>query len=249
MIVWAIWKERNKRIFKELAKTVELVINDIKASIEEVIYGRSRNVSKFKFNDWDMEMERNWSLKNALFHYPKNRINRKEVRWEKPQNNWVKLNFDGACRGNPGQAGFGAVIRNKEGNVVSGTYGYIGHATNNEAKIRALEVGLLLCKEIGLTNIQVEGDSQIIINGVTNDKLLNWKLSKWLLHIHSLLQAIKPYEITHILREGNKVADLLANLGVNSQVVEVTVIPMALSPEVTDLCRKDLWIRKTEGVG
>lgn len=145
MIVWAIWKERNKRIFKESAKIVELVKNDLMASIEEVICGRSRNVRNFKFNDWDMEMERNWSYKNALFHYPKKRINEKEVRWEKPHNNWVKLNFDGACRGNPGQAGFGVVIRNKDGNVVFGTYGYIGHAINNEAEIRAIEFGLLLC--------------------------------------------------------------------------------------------------------
>lgn len=118
-------------------------------------------------------MERNWSFKNALFHYPKKRINRKEVRWEKPNYNWVKLNFDGACRGNPGQAGFGAVIQNKDGNVVLGTYGSIGHATNNEAKIRALEAGLLLCKEKGLTNVQIEGDSQIIVNGVINGKFLN----------------------------------------------------------------------------
>ncbi|XP_059076997.1 uncharacterized protein LOC131876189 [Cryptomeria japonica] len=76
-------------------------------------------------------------------------------------------------KGNPGQAGFGVVIQNKDGNVVSGTYGSIGRATNNEAEIRALEAGLLLCKEKGLTNVQIEGDSQIIVNGVTNGKFLN----------------------------------------------------------------------------
>ncbi|GLJ21646.1 hypothetical protein SUGI_0403140 [Cryptomeria japonica] len=194
-------------------------------------------------------MERNWSFKNALFHYPKRRINRKEVRWEKPHNNWVKLNFDGAYRGNPGQAGFGAVIQNEDGNVVFGTYGNIGCAINNEVEIRALEAGLLLCKEKGLSNVQIEGDSHIIINKVTIGRLLNWKLAKWLPHIRSLLQAIKPYEISHIHKEGNRVADLLANLGVNSHVAEVPVDPKSLSLEITDLCRKDLLIRKCDGVG
>ncbi|XP_057845071.1 uncharacterized protein LOC131054551 [Cryptomeria japonica] len=57
------------------------------------------------------------------------------------------------CRGNPGQAGFGAVIRNEDGNVVFGTYGNIGCATNNKAEIRALEAGILLYKEKGLSSV------------------------------------------------------------------------------------------------
>ncbi|XP_057860117.2 uncharacterized protein LOC131068854 [Cryptomeria japonica] len=220
-------------------------MDNLKTGIEELICGKSRNARKLKFNDWDMEMERNWSFKNALFHHPKKRINRKEVRWEKPHSNWVKLNFDGACRGNPRQACFGVVIRNEEGNLVSGTYGHIGYATNNEAEIRALEAGLVLCKERGLTNVQIEGDSQIIINGVTTDRLFNWKLAKWIPRIWFLLQAIKPYEISHIHREGNRVA----NLGVNSHAAEVSVDPEALNSEITDLCKEDLSIKKCNGVG
>ncbi|XP_059066973.1 uncharacterized protein LOC131858066 [Cryptomeria japonica] len=204
-------------------------MDNLKTSIEEVICGKSRNVRKFKFNDWDMEMERNSSFKNALFHHPKKRINRKEVKWEKLHRNWVKLNFDGACRGNPGKASFGAVIQNEEGNMVSGTYGHIDCATNNEVEIRALEARLVLYKEKGLTNVQTEGDSQIIINGVTTGRLLNWKLAKWLPRIQLLLQAIEPYEISNIHREGNRVADLLANLGVNSRATEVTFDSKTLS--------------------
>ncbi|XP_059068576.1 uncharacterized protein LOC131859070 [Cryptomeria japonica] len=130
-----------------------------------------------------------------------------------------------------------------------GTYGNIGCATNNEAEIRALEAGLLLCKQKGLSNVQIEGDSQIIINGVTATRLLNWKLAKWLPRIQSLLQAINPYERSHIHREGNRVADLLANLRVNSDSAEVSMDPKTLSLEITDLCRKDILIRKCDRVG
>ncbi|GLJ46384.1 hypothetical protein SUGI_0977580 [Cryptomeria japonica] len=132
--------------------------------------------------------------------------------------------------------------------MVSGTYGNIGCATNNEEEIRALVAGLVLCKEKGLTNVQIEGDSQIIINGVTTGRLLNWKLAKWLPCIRSLLQVIKPYEISNIHREGNRVAEFLANLGVNSHAAEVSVDLDKISSKITDLCRKDLS-KKCDGVG
>ncbi|GLJ37446.1 hypothetical protein SUGI_0760820 [Cryptomeria japonica] len=194
-------------------------------------------------------MEKNLSLKNASFHYPRKQIDRSKVRWAKPHCNWVKLNFDGANRGNHGQAGYGAVIRDEVGNIVSGTYGHIGRATNNEAKLRALEAGLLLCKQKGLSNVQVEGDSQIIINGVINSRFTNWKMAKWLPHIHTLLQSIRPYEISHIFREGNRLADLFANLGVMSNVAEVLVDPKSISMKITKLSRNDVMERKRDGVG
>ncbi|XP_057839045.2 uncharacterized protein LOC131049060 [Cryptomeria japonica] len=165
MIVWLIWKERKKRIFKETSKPIDVVISNLKATIEEAICGKSRNVRKFRFNDWDAEMERNWSLKNVIFHYPKKKIDRENVRWTKPHSNL-------------GQAEYGAVIRNEDGNILSGTYEHIGCASNNEEELRALEAGLLLCKQKGLTNVQIEGDSQIIINGVINSRFTNWKLAR-----------------------------------------------------------------------
>lgn len=194
-------------------------------------------------------MERNWSFNNTIFHYPKKKINRKEVNWAKPHSNWVKLNFDGACKGNPGQADYGAVIWDKDGRILSGTYRHIGCVTNNKEELRALEVGLLLCKQKGLSNVQIEGDSQIIINGVINSRFLNWKLTKWIPCIHTLLQGIRPYEISHIHWEGNRLADLFANLGVNLDLAEVSVDPKSISMEIMELSRKKLLERKHDGVG
>ncbi|XP_059068297.1 uncharacterized protein LOC131858848 [Cryptomeria japonica] len=65
----------------------------------------------------------------------------------------------GTLRSNPGQAGYGAIIWNEDRNIMFGTYGNIGCATNNEVEIRSLEAGLLLCKQKGLSNVQIEGDS------------------------------------------------------------------------------------------
>ncbi|XP_059076787.1 uncharacterized protein LOC131876037 [Cryptomeria japonica] len=136
------------------------------------------------------------------------------IRWAPPQGDWVKLNFDGAYRGNPGPAGIGTVIINSSRILLGGLYGSLGLATNNEAEIRALAAGLDLCVQRGLDKICFEGDSQIIINGVSKSNFPNWKLGKWVPHINKALESINSFEFKHTYREGNKVADLLANMGI-----------------------------------
>ncbi|XP_057866888.2 uncharacterized protein LOC131074307 [Cryptomeria japonica] len=160
-------------------------------------------------------MESNWTLKDwGLGVILAPNFNRKLIRWAPLQGDWVKLNIDGACRGNPGSIGIGAVIRNSLGILLGGLYGSLGLATNNEAESRALVAGLDLCVQRGLDKICFEGGSQIIINGVSKSNILNWKLGKWVPHINKALESINSFEFKHTYREGNKVADLLANMGI-----------------------------------
>jgi hypothetical protein len=54
------------------------------------------------------------------------RIMRGDVKWKPPQKNWIKLNFDGASKGNPGRAG-GGMFHNAEGHIMAiyeETYGW-----------------------------------------------------------------------------------------------------------------------------
>ncbi|GLJ26002.1 hypothetical protein SUGI_0498780 [Cryptomeria japonica] len=51
-----------------------------------------------------------WSPLSQLPKLSNKKGNRKHIRWKAPP--WLKLNFDGACRGNPGVSRFEAVIRN-----------------------------------------------------------------------------------------------------------------------------------------
>ncbi|NTW76814.1 MAG: reverse transcriptase-like protein, partial [Syntrophaceae bacterium] len=53
-----------------------------------------------------------------------------------------RLYSDGACRGNPGEGGAGAVILDAEGNVIWEGKEYLGHCTNNIAEYKALILGL-----------------------------------------------------------------------------------------------------------
>ncbi|GLJ49246.1 hypothetical protein SUGI_1040380 [Cryptomeria japonica] len=115
----------------------------IKRTIEEVINGRIQGAN-FKFlAKWDSDMEKSWSFKQISDHRLNDRkALRKNVTWQAPSIGWQKLNFDEASRGNPGQSGVGAIIRNEDGEVVHAISGPIGIETNNVAEITALEVGL-----------------------------------------------------------------------------------------------------------
>ncbi|XP_059076357.1 uncharacterized protein LOC131875735 [Cryptomeria japonica] len=191
-------------------------------------------------------MERNWSLKDwGLGCPPVPKTNRKLVRWIPPQCDWVKLNFDGASRGNPGISGIGAVIRDSSRQLMGGLFGSLGFATNNEAKIRALATGLDLCVQKGYDKVIIEGDSQIIINGISKSSFQNWKLGKWIPYINKLLGSINSFELKHTFREGNKVADLLANVGIDKDLSAIifdkedadTIVLEAILNEIPNLTR------------
>ncbi|GLJ33059.1 hypothetical protein SUGI_0665340 [Cryptomeria japonica] len=92
---------------------------------------------------------------------------KKNVTWQAPSIGWKKLNFNGASRGNPGWSGVGAIVRNEDGEVVHAISGPIGIATNNIAEIAALGAGLQWCVNSGMDKLIIEGDSQIILNGVS----------------------------------------------------------------------------------
>ena len=81
------------------------------------------------------------------------------------------------------------------------------------AELRALEEGLRLCLQLGLTNVYIEGDSQIVLNAIRNKSTPNWVLNSKLEDIINLTNKFKDVRICHIYWEGNQEADRLVNLG------------------------------------
>jgi ribonuclease HI len=77
---------------------------------------------------------------------------------------FIKLNFDGASKGNPGLYSFGVVFRDDQGNILLILAGSLGHDTNNVAELWALIQGLITANRMGFTKLIVEGDSQIILD-------------------------------------------------------------------------------------
>jgi ribonuclease HI len=132
-----------------------------------------------------------------------------------PQQEWL-LMIDGAARGNPGEAGCGAVIFDPAGRAVRELCRYIGHATNNVAEYEALLLGLEEAVRLGAKALRIESDSQLLVrqlNGlyrVRDGKLI--QLHQKALH---LLRQLKACRIIHIGRENNRLADRLANRAID----------------------------------
>ena len=86
----------------------------------------------------------------------------------------VKIYTDGACRGNPGRGGWGAIL-DYQGHIKE-ISGYSEETTNNimelTAVIRALEALKSSCI------IVVTTDSKYVKNGIT-DWIHNWKNNGW----------------------------------------------------------------------
>lgn len=77
------------------------------------------------------------------------------IAWHPPTHT-VKLNTDGAARGNPGIAGEGGVIRNSEGDWLVGFIAHLGVCSNMEDELHALRLALSLAWQEGYRSIICE---------------------------------------------------------------------------------------------
>ena len=119
--------------------------------------------------------------------------------------------FDGASRGNPGEAGAGALLVDASGTPVWTCARPLGRKTNNEAEYAAL---VLLLEEIlarGLAGVSVRGDSQLVVNQVTGRwKVKEPRLQELAERAKELLKATRS-SLSWVPREENKDADALSN--------------------------------------
>jgi ribonuclease HI len=132
-----------------------------------------------------------------------------------PVREW-RLMVDGASRGNPGEAGSGAVIYDDAGRTVRELTRYLGRATNNVAEYEGLLMGLEEALKLGVTRLKVESDSELLVrqlNGVYRVK--HEKLIPLHQRARDLLRRFDSHRIIHVRRELNKVADRLANQAID----------------------------------
>src|SRR3954452_11233023 len=77
----------------------------------------------------------------------------------------VIIEADGGSRGNPGPAGYGAVVRDADtGAVLREVAAGIGVASNNVAEYRGLIAGLEAATELGAREVDVRMDSLLVVN-------------------------------------------------------------------------------------
>jgi ribonuclease HI len=125
--------------------------------------------------------------------------------------------FDGASRGNPGEAGAGACLVGDGGEVVWECAEYLGVKTNNEAEYTALLRLLAEVRSRGLVELEIRGDSKLVVCQVER----KWKIN--LPHLKALaseawrLMDGMRIRLTWVPRERNKLADALSNRAIDEK--------------------------------
>ncbi|QUH21003.1 ribonuclease HI family protein [Alkaliphilus sp. B6464] len=119
---------------------------------------------------------------------------------------------DGGSRGNPGIAGIGILIEDKDGNVIREISQYVGEQTNNVAEYKALSRGLEAALDIGIEKLTCYLDSELVVKQIKGEyKVKNERMIPMYNMVMPLVKKFKSFEIIHIRRELNKRADQLAN--------------------------------------
>jgi ribonuclease HI len=130
-----------------------------------------------------------------------------------------RLYSDGACRGNPGVGGAGAVITDAEGSVIWEGKEYLGHCTNNIAEYKALILGLKGALAEGYKNLEVYLDSELLANQINGSyRVKNENLKVLMNEVRSLLTSFDSIQVKHVLRSHNSHADRLANLAIDTHI-------------------------------
>lgn len=131
----------------------------------------------------------------------------------------VVVEADGGSRGNPGSAGYGALVRNADtGELLREVAEGIGVASNNVAEYRGLIAGLEAAIDLGAEDVEVRMDSKLVVEQMSS----RWKVKHPDMQVlarqaAALIRQLPAVRFTHIRRELNGHADRLANQAMDDQ--------------------------------
>jgi ribonuclease HI len=124
----------------------------------------------------------------------------------------LTVNVDGGARGNPGPAAIGVVLRGPGEEVLAEVGETIGRATNNVAEYRALLRGIELAAEHGAGEVELIGDSELVVRQVEGRyKVKDSNLRELHAEVKQALAGFDGWSIRHVKRAQNADADRLVN--------------------------------------
>ena len=129
------------------------------------------------------------------------------------------IHADGGSRGNPGEAGAGAVISDSQGRTLKELKVYLGIASNNEAEYQAAILALERALELGVRRVTLFLDSELVVRQLRGEYRVREPRLKSLHHkAREALNQFSQYSILSIPREENRRADQLANEAIDQKI-------------------------------
>ena len=128
------------------------------------------------------------------------------------------LSTDGGSRGNPGPAAYAYVLEAEDGTVLAAYGEAIGVATNNVAEYSALVAGLEKAVEIGVNELEVISDSELMVKQMRGEyRVKNEALRDLSAHASRLAGKLGSVSYRAVRREQNKLADQLVNEALDAE--------------------------------
>jgi len=186
-----IWLHRNTVVFKKKILNSSQIIN----------------LALFNATEFYCNTPHSCSQSSTLTHHT-----RSSITWQRPPNNFLKLNVDGSAKNN--LVGAGGILRDSLGNWVAGFSAFIGFGNSLSAELWGIFKGIELAISLNCKNLIVETDSQVSKNLITTDtSLSHHPFSTLIENCRYLIMQLDDFKIQHVLREGNSCADALTNHG------------------------------------
>jgi len=131
----------------------------------------------------------------------------------------VIVEADGGARGNPGPAGYGAVVREAAtGETLVERSGTLGTATNNVAEYAGLIAGLTAAAELGAVDVEVRMDSKLVVEQMSGRwRIKHPGLRPLAAEAAVLVRRFDTVRFTWVPRERNRRADALANAAMDGE--------------------------------
>jgi broad specificity phosphatase PhoE/ribonuclease HI len=124
----------------------------------------------------------------------------------------VVVEADGGSRGNPGPAGYGAVVKDTDGAVLAERKESLGVVTNNVAEYRGLIAGLTAAAEVGASTVDVRMDSKLVVEQMSGRwKIKHPDMQPLAARAKELAAGFSRVKYAWIPRAENSHADRLAN--------------------------------------
>jgi ribonuclease HI len=124
----------------------------------------------------------------------------------------ARLYTDGGARGNPGPAAYAYVLEGEDGTPLASLGATIGIATNNVAEYRGLVAGLEKAAELGVTELDVVSDSELMVKQMRGEyRIKNEALRALSLEAAAQARRVGSVEYRHVRRAHNELADRLVN--------------------------------------
>ncbi|CAA0806228.1 Polynucleotidyl transferase- ribonuclease H-like superfamily protein [Striga hermonthica] len=177
--LWRIWKRRCEVVFNSSCVVdAEKLLKVIESSIIE--------------------------LNSAFPKLEKGSITEGQVAWEKPKEGFIKINTDGACKGNPGILAAGGLLRDANGQWIVGFIAHLGICTNTIAELQAIRHGLELAWVYGYRQVICEVDAKVAIDFITQEDIDTHPCGGLIADIRALIERDWVCHLQHTLREGNE---------------------------------------------